>query len=87
LKQRAATTRSGARRATEAVIAGHDVTILERIRIDIPKKKRLARGLVRPLHSQLLIEIAVVHLAAPTDANRVTAHQPVNRRWIKGLDE
>src|SRR4029077_19588328 len=59
----------------------------ERIWIDIPKKKRLVPFIGGPLHSELLIEIAIVHFAAPADADRVAAHQSANRCWIKRVNE
>ena len=40
LHNRAAATRARASRATKTVIAGHDLAIFERIRIDVPKKQR-----------------------------------------------
>src|SRR5262249_42554050 len=44
-------------------------------------------AIVGPLHSKLLIEIAIVNFAAPADADGVAAHQAVNGRRIKILDE
>src|SRR6267378_3647773 len=84
---RAATTGTGARGTTKAVITSHDLTIFERLRIDIPKKKPLAPSIGGPLHSELLIKIAIVHFAAPANADRVAAHQSVDSRWIKGVDQ
>src|SRR5205807_1512994 len=40
-----------------------------------------------PLHSELLIEIAIIYFAAPTDADRVAAHETVERRPIKRANE
>ena len=69
------------------MVTGHDLTIFERVRIDIPKEKRLVLPGAGPLHSELLIEIAVVNLAAPTDADRVAAHQSADRCRIKRTDQ
>src|SRR5260370_29406115 len=69
------------------MIAGHDLAIFKRIRIDIPKKHRLASAIAGPLHSQLLIEIAIVYFAAPADADGVAAHESIDRRRIKRADE
>src|SRR5581483_11859283 len=77
----------GACCATEAVVTGHDVAVFERIRIDVPKKKGLVRGVAGPVHSQLLIEIAIINLTTPADANRVTAHQPIDRCRIERMNE
>ena len=69
------------------MIAGHDLAIFERLRIDIPKKKRLARSIAGPLHSELLVKIAIVNFAAPADADGVAAHQSANRCWIKRVNK
>src|SRR4029450_4418248 len=71
-------------RAAEAVVAGRDLAIVYLVRIDIPEKKsRLVR--ISPLHIQLLIKVAIVNLAPPSDANGVSAHEPVNRCWVKRI--
>src|SRR5581483_6472328 len=77
----------GACCATEAVVTGHDVAVFERIRIDVPKKKGLVRRVAAPMHAQLLIEIAIVNLATPADANGVAAHQPIDRCRIERMNE
>src|SRR5262245_4234907 len=69
------------------MIARHDLAIFQRVRIDIPKKKRITLAIVSPLHSELLIEIAVVNLAAPPDADRVAAHQSIDCCRIKRIDQ
>src|SRR4029450_653547 len=84
---RTATTGTGTCGAAKAVVTSHDLTIFERIRIDIPKKKRLVPSIAGPLHSELLIKIAIVHSAAPADADRIAAHQSVDGRWIKRVNE
>ena len=84
LHNRAAACGTRAGRATKTVIAGHDLAIFERIGIDVPQKNRLP---IVPLHPELLIEIAVVNFAAPPDADRVAAHETVDSRWIKRLDQ
>ena len=84
LHNRAAAARARASRATKTVIAGHDLAIFERIGVEVPQKDRLP---ILPLHSELLIEIAVINFTTPPDADRVAAHETVDRRWIKCLDQ
>src|SRR5262249_39384817 len=52
-----------------------------------PQKKRFTPAVARPLHFQLLIEIAVVDFAAPADADRVATHETVDRCRIKRADQ
>ena len=66
------------------MIAGHDFAIIDFVRIDVPQKEPSA---VFPLHVELLIEIAVVNFAAPSDADRVAAHEPIERSRIKIVDQ
>ena len=40
-----------------------------------------------PLHSKLLIEIAIVNFASPSHANGIAAHQPLQRRGIKIVNQ
>src|SRR5438034_1133832 len=47
------------------------------------RKSRLVWTL--PLHIQLLIKVAIVNLAAPSDANGVTAHESLNRCGVKRI--
>src|SRR5882724_4292076 len=82
LEHCAAAARACARSATEAVVAGRDLAIVDLVRIDIPEKKW---STIHPLHVELLIKIAVVNLAPPSDANGVSAHEPVNRCWVKRI--
>ena len=84
LHERAAAARARAGRATKTMIAGHDFALLKRIRIDVPQKDRLS---IVPLHSELLVEIAVIHFATPADADRVAAHEPIDRGRIKIVDQ
>src|SRR6266498_1699972 len=84
---RAAASRARACGTAKAMIAGHDLAIFQRFRIDVPKKHRLAFAIAGPLHVELLIEIAVVNFAAPSDADRVAAHQPIDCGRIKILDQ
>src|SRR4051812_1830618 len=62
------------------MLAGHDLAIRNLIGIDVPKKKRPA---ILPLHIELLIEIAIVNLSLPTDADRVATHQSIDGCGIK----
>ena len=84
LHERAAAARARAGRATKTMIAGHDFALLKRIRIDVPQKDRLS---IVPLHSELLVEIAVIHFTTPADADRVAAHKAIESRWIERLDK
>ena len=52
--------------------------------MEIPQEERPA---VAPLHSELLVEIAIIDFAAPPDAEGVAAHEIRNRRGIKCLDQ
>jgi hypothetical protein len=38
---------------------------------------------VAPLHSEHLVEIAIVNLATPADAQSGAAHQVFDRGWIE----
>jgi len=71
LHNRTATARACAGGAAEAVIARHDFAIVDLVWIDVPQKNGAC---VLPLHVELLIKIAIVNLAAPSDAKRVAAH-------------
>src|SRR5438093_10704205 len=66
------------------MIAGHDFAIFDFLRIDIPQKDACA---IVPLHPELLIEIAIVNLTAPSDADGVAAHQTINRCGVKRLNQ
>ena len=66
------------------MIAGHDLAIFDFVWVDVPQKEPFA---VFPLHVELLIEIAVVNFAAPSDADRVATHQPIDRGRIKIVDQ
>ena len=83
LHNRAAATRARAGRATETVIAGHDLAIFEGIGVDVPQENR--RPMV-PLHPELLIEIAVINFTTPPHTDRVAAHETFDGGWIERLD-
>src|SRR5207245_10725153 len=70
--------------AAEAMITGHDLAIFNFCRIDVPQEHSCA---IIPLHSKLLIEIAIVNFSAPTHADRVAAHQTINGCTVKRLDQ
>ena len=59
------------------MIASHNLAIFNLFWIDVPQKNRYA---IFPLHSELLIKIAIVNLTAPADADGIAAHQTINRR-------
>src|SRR6266496_3600963 len=84
---RAAASRARACGTAKAMIAGHDLAIFQRFRIDVPKKHRLAFAIAGPLHVELLIEIAIVNFAPPADTDRVATHQTIYRLRIKCADE
>src|SRR5881275_3599559 len=66
------------------MIAGHDLTIFERLRIDIPQKNRRP---ILPLHLELLVKITIINFASPSHADGVAAHQSANCCWIKRVNE
>ena len=70
--------------ASKAMVADGDGTVFEAVAIDIPKVERLSS---LPLHAELLVEVAVIDLAAPADTQRVVAHETRDRRRVEGADE
>ena len=66
------------------MITGHDLATFDFWRIDVPQKHRCA---VIPLHSELLIKIAIVNFSTPADADRIAAHQTVNSCGVKGVNQ
>ena len=82
----AATARAGACRASVAMIAQGNRPILRGHGIDIPEIQPLPSG-VFPLEMKHLIEITIIDLSFPADADRVTAHEPLDRSRIKGVGE
>lgn len=65
LQQRTAATRAAASGAAKAVIGSHDLATFERSGMEIPQEEW---PVVAPLHSELLVEIAIIDFAAPADA-------------------
>ena len=84
LQQRTAATRAAASAAAKAVISYYYFAAFERGGMDIPQEEWLA-GV--PLHTKLLVEIAIIDFAAPAHAEGVAAHEARNRRGIKCLDQ
>ena len=84
LHDRAAAARTSTGRASKTVIAGHDLAMLERARVDVPQENGLS---IVPLHPELLVEIAVINFATPPDTDRVAAHETFNGRWIECLNQ
>src|SRR5215212_4648202 len=82
--ERATAARAGAGGATEAMIASHDFPMVDFLGIDVPQKERPA---VLPLQIELLVEVAIVHLAPPAHADRVPAHQPVDCARIERANQ
>ena len=66
------------------MITGHDLATFDFWRIDVPQKHRCT---VIPLHSELLIKIAIVNFSTPADADRIAAHQTVNSCGVKGVNQ
>ena len=48
------------------MFSGHDLAIGDLLRLYVPQKSRMA---ISPLHSELLIEIAIIDLALPANIN------------------
>src|SRR2546430_97571 len=84
LYDRAAAARSCAGGATETMITGHDLATFDFCRIDVPQKHQWA---VIPLHSELLIKIAIVNFSTPADADRIPTHQTINGCGVKRLNQ
>ena len=70
--------------ASKAVVSDHYGSVIEVVRIDIPEEEWFA-GL--PLHAELLVEVAIVDLAAPTHAEGITAHHAGDGRGVEGANE
>src|SRR6266478_3949439 len=80
----AAAARSCAGGATETMITGHDLATFDFCRIDFPQKHQWA---AIPLHSELLIKVAIVNYSAPAHADRIPTHQTINGCGIKRLNQ
>jgi hypothetical protein len=72
LHECSAATRAGPGGAAKAVVAGQNLAILDRRRIEFPKMK--GPGPFFQVHLQHLIEVAVEDFAGPTDADGVATH-------------
>ena len=70
--------------AAVAVISDCDGSSLQLVGIDVPKIKRLPPV---PLHTELLVKVAVVEFAAPSHAQGIAAHEPSDRRGVERADE
>ena len=70
--------------AAIAVISDCDGSSMQLVGIDVPEIKRFPPV---PLHTELLVEVAVVHFAAPSDAQGIAAHEPSDRRGVERADE
>jgi len=66
------------------VIASHDFPIGNFVGINVPQKERPA---IFPLHAELLVEVAIVNLTTPADADSVSAHQPIDSAWIERANQ
>src|SRR5207237_5312422 len=80
----AAAARSCAGGATETMITGHDLATFDFCRIDVPQKHQWA---VIPLHSELLIKVAIVNYSVPAYADRIPTHQTINGCGLKRLNQ
>ena len=70
------------RGAAEAMISDCDGPALESLGIDIPKVKRSA---FLSLHAELLVEVAVVNLAAPTHTQVLRHIRPATDAELRCL--
>ena len=68
------------------MVTGHDLAIVDLVRIDIPQEKPRLVGIL-PLHPKLLIEIAIINLSAPSHADGVAAHEAVDGCRVERADE
>src|SRR6478736_5814167 len=66
------------------MITGHDQAIFSVCGIDVPQKHSCA---IIPLHSKLLVKVTIVNFTTPPHAERVAAHQAINGRNVKRLDQ
>jgi hypothetical protein len=78
--QRAAARGTTTGGAAEAVVAEKDRSVLQSLRIDIPEEER---AVIFSLHSELLVEIAIIDLAGLADTQGVAAHEVRLQRWSR----
>lgn len=70
--------------ASEAMIGGCYGPPFNGIRVEVPEHEWLS---VAPLHVELLVEIAIINLAPPSDAERVATHEAIDRCGIECVAE
>ena len=63
---------------------GHDCALFEIFWGNIPQVERPP---IAQLHIEHLVEITIIKLAAPTDAQCAAAHQSVDGGWIETVGE
>src|SRR5258708_2332520 len=66
------------------MVTDGDRAFAELLRIEVPEIQRCR---FFPLHAELLIEIAIVHLATPTNAQGITTHEACDRSRIEGFGQ
>src|SRR5438876_204816 len=66
------------------MVTGRDLAIVYLVWIYIPQKERRA---IFPLHTELLIKIAIINFASPAHTDGVAAHEPVDCGGIKRANE
>ena len=82
--ERAAAGGPRARGAAETMAAHGDRGAFELFSIEIPKEEWHS---IFPLHAELLVEIAVINFALPTDAQGSLAHQAGDRGGVERFDQ
>jgi len=83
LRQRSPAGGAGPCSATEAVVVRGDGAAFEPLGIEVPKEERPP---VFPLHTELLVKVAVIEFALPTDAQGILAHQAGDRGGVESFD-
>ena|ERR1700759_3998110 len=84
LYQRSPAGGAGTSSATEAVVVRGDEAAFEPFGIEVPKEERRP---FFPLHTELLVEVAVIDFSLPTDAQGILAHQAGDRGGVECVDQ
>jgi hypothetical protein len=82
--KRTAAGRALAGGASKAVVTERDGSVFKMVEIDVPNVERPS---LIPFHAELLVEIAVIDVAAPADTQCVAAHETGDRCGVEGVDE
>ena len=87
-RDRAGTARPVTSSAAKTMVTRHNFAIINFVELDVPEKNRFSFTVApEPLHAQLLVEIAIVNFAPPTNADRAATHQTIDRCRIEGIDQ